>query len=360
MVFNSGELTLVEYGRNEILGSLRTEQTSSHLISVRLSDGRDPTRLDQQIRKVAYLIDLNTIRIGDLSTGVTDATISHEARIDWMEMNQRATKLLFRDKRRALHLFDIASQTRSTLLSFSSYVQWVPDSDVVVAQSRSNLCVWYHIDAPDRVTVVPIKGDVEEIERVPGRTEVTVDEGMNTVTYELNEALISFGSAVEDADLHPNPSPSPNPSPNPSPGPSPSPSPSRGPSPGQDGDLQSACHLPISPCISLYLPGQDGDLQAACSMLERLDLTPETEAMWAQLSELALQIDDLTTAERCYGAVGNVSKCRYLRKVNKMVRLIDAETGLQGAGQAHYSVQSKLAVLQASDRGSGRISTPGP
>ena len=95
-------------------------------------------------------------------------------------------------------------------------------------------------------------------------------------------------------------------------------------------------------------------------MLERLDLTPETEAMWAQLSELALQIDDLTTAERCYGAVGNVSKCRYLRKVNKMVRAIDAETGLQGAGQAHYSVQSKLAVLQVSGRGSGRISTPGP
>ena len=48
---------------------------------------------------------------------------------------QRATKLLFRDKRRALHLYDIASQTRSTLLSFSSYVQWVPNSDVVVAQS---------------------------------------------------------------------------------------------------------------------------------------------------------------------------------------------------------------------------------
>ena len=46
MVFNSGELTLVEYGRNEILGSLRTEHTSSHLISVRLSDGRDPTRLE--------------------------------------------------------------------------------------------------------------------------------------------------------------------------------------------------------------------------------------------------------------------------------------------------------------------------
>ena len=51
-----------------------------------------------------------------------------------MEMNGGGTKLLFRDKRRALHLYDIATQTRSTLLSFSSYVQWVPNSDVVVAQ----------------------------------------------------------------------------------------------------------------------------------------------------------------------------------------------------------------------------------
>jgi hypothetical protein len=78
----------------------------------------------------------------------------------------------------------------------------VPDSDVVVAQSRSNLCVWYHIDAPDRVTVVPIKGDVEEIERVPGRTEVSADQRMHPVTY-----------------------PTPNPNPNPSRSPNPRPTP---------------------------------------------------------------------------------------------------------------------------------------
>ena len=101
----------------------------------------------------------------DLISGSTDATLAHECKVDWMEMNGRATKLLFRDKRRALHLFDIATQTRSTLLSFCSYVQWVPASDVVVAQNRGSLCVWYHIDAPERVTVVPIKGDVEDIER---------------------------------------------------------------------------------------------------------------------------------------------------------------------------------------------------
>ena len=290
MIFNSGELTLVEYGRNEILGSCRTEHMSPHLISVRLSEAK--TEGAAEVKKVAYLLDLQTIRITDLVTGITEATITHEAKVDWMEMNGRGTKLLFRDKRRALHLYDIATQTRSTLLSFSSYVQWVPNSDVVVAQNRGNLCVWYHIDAPDKVTVVPIRGDVEDIERTPGRTEVIVDEGMNTVSYELNEALIAFGTAVEENDLH-----------------------------------------------------------GACAMLERLELTPETESMWDQLSALALQREDLSTAERCFAATGNVAKAHYLHDVNELSAQMDAEmmqAGAQpqpGAGNAHFRVQSKLAVL---------------
>jgi len=36
-------------------------------------------------------------------------------------------------------------------------LQWVPGSDVVVAQNRGNLCVWYNIDAAERVTMSPIK-----------------------------------------------------------------------------------------------------------------------------------------------------------------------------------------------------------
>ena len=38
MVYNAGELSLIEYGRNELLGSARTEHTSPHLISVRLNE----------------------------------------------------------------------------------------------------------------------------------------------------------------------------------------------------------------------------------------------------------------------------------------------------------------------------------
>eukprot|EP00882_Tetradesmus_deserticola_P033197 GHRQ01037900.1.p1 GENE.GHRQ01037900.1~~GHRQ01037900.1.p1 ORF type:complete len:191 (+),score=69.14 GHRQ01037900.1:939-1511(+) len=114
------------------------------------------------------------------------------------ELNLRGSHLLFRDKRHQLHVFDLAAQTRSSLLNFCQYVQWVPGSDVVVAQSRSNLCVWYSVKNPDRVTMISIKGDVEGIERSPGRTEVMVDEGLTTTSYALDEALIDFGSALDD------------------------------------------------------------------------------------------------------------------------------------------------------------------
>lgn len=56
-----------------------------------------------------------------------------------------------------LQLYDIESSTKSTILNYCSYVQWVPGSDVVVAQNRNSLCVWYNIDAPERVTMFPLK-----------------------------------------------------------------------------------------------------------------------------------------------------------------------------------------------------------
>lgn len=36
MVYNAGELSLIEYGKNEVLGTCRTEHISPYLISVRL------------------------------------------------------------------------------------------------------------------------------------------------------------------------------------------------------------------------------------------------------------------------------------------------------------------------------------
>ena len=75
-----------------------------------------------------------------------------------------------------------------------------------------------------------IKGDVDTIERNEGRTEVLVDDGTNTVSYNLDEALIEFGAALEYKGL-----------------------------------------------------------DKAIEILEPLELTPETEANWKTVAKLALE-----------------------------------------------------------------------
>lgn len=122
-----------------------------------------------------------------------------------------------------------------------------------------------------------IKGDVETIQRTEGKTEVIVDDGANAISYNLDEALIEFGSALEYKGL-----------------------------------------------------------DKAVQILEPLELTPETEANWKTLAKLALEQQNLYVAERCYAALGNISKADYLRKINKLVHT---------EGIDNFRVQAKLAVL---------------
>ncbi len=153
----------------QLLGSCLTEHLSPHLLSIRINE-RPPAAEDEaalalaappldgeddvppENKKIAFLLDEQTVRVLDLTSNTILATVSHDCRIDWLELNGRGNLLLFRDRRHKLVLHDIFAGKSSTLLSHCSYVQWVPESDVVVAQSRSSLCVWYNIAAPDKVT----------------------------------------------------------------------------------------------------------------------------------------------------------------------------------------------------------------
>lgn len=275
MVVNAGELSLLEYGTNDILGSVRTEHVNPHLLSVVVSG---------DVKFVAYLIDTHTLQVVDLAAGgLVAATIAHDTKIDWLELSSKGTSLLFRDKRRQLSLVDVESGVRSTLLAYCSYVQWVPDSDVVVAQNRGSLCIWYSLDTPERVTIVPIKGDVTDIVRGNGKTEVIVDEGLGTSSYGLDENLILFGSAID---------------------------------------------------------GKDFD--RAVETLEGLEMSPETEAMWRTLADIAMEGGELHIAERCHAALGNISKVRYIHKVNTIAENLGGGTG----DSAHYAVKAKMAALR--------------
>lgn len=110
----------------------------------------------------------------NLINGQQESFINHTGAVDWIELNERASKLLYRDKRSKVTLVDISSDQRSVLLSFCTYVQWVPMSDVIVAQSGDNLSIWYNPDLPEQVTNMKIKGEVEAVLRDADRTEVIV------------------------------------------------------------------------------------------------------------------------------------------------------------------------------------------
>ena len=150
---------------------------------------------------------------------------------------------------------DIEAMVKTSILNYCTYVQWIPGSDVVVAQSRDNMCVWYNIDAPERVTMLPIKGDIVDVIREDGKTEVVVQEGQHQFSYELDEGLIEFGTAIDD-----------------------------------------------------------GDFNRAITFLESLEMSSETEAMWRTLAKLSLESKQLQIAERCFAALGDVSKAKFLRE----------------------------------------------
>lgn len=296
IIYYAGDATIVEYGLNEILGSVRTSYISSHVLSLRINErpsrALDPTGREyfsEENKKVVFLLDAQTICVKDLTTQ-SSTQIIHDSKIDWLELNGRANMLLFRDKRRHLHLFDVLTQTRSQLLNFCTYVQWVPNSDVVVAQNRNNLCVWYNILAPDQVTIQTIKGDIEEIERVDGRTEVIVDEGMSQAVYPLDEALIEFGTACDDRNYH-----------------------------------------------------------KAIDILDNLEVNPEVEAMWKQLKDKALAVGELAIAQRCAGAIGDVALSKYLGEILSVKKKAEDEMGIRGMD--HYLVRSKLALLNKDIKG---------
>jgi intraflagellar transport protein 172 len=289
IIYYAGEVSLVEYGVNEILSSIRTSFTNSHVLSVRINErqvrSQDLESHPDGNKKVAFLLDAQTVCVKDL-INQSSITVNHDSKVDWIELNGRASLLLFRDKRRHLHLYDCYTQRRTQLLNFCTYVQWVPNSDVVVAQNRNSLCVWYNIHAPDQITTHNIKGDVEDIERTEGRTEVIVDEGMSQAVYPLDESLISFGAAMDDESY-----------------------------------------------------------ERAVDILDNLEVTPEVEAMWKKLSSCALRSSDLRIAQRCAAALGDVAMSRFLGEVKDIKTKAEIDMG-SDRGSEHYLVRAKLALLQ--------------
>ena len=178
-----------QYGSNTILASFRTEFISNHLLSVRINERKAPicTSTHQDFhtydhnKKAAFLLDAQTICIQDMTLGVggggkvtttttiitstssssssssssSTTTIHHNHPIDFLELNDAGTFILFRDIQHCLWFMDVHNHTqqiKTCLLKYCHYVQWVPGSDVIVAQDDGRqMYIWYNTKVLDQV-----------------------------------------------------------------------------------------------------------------------------------------------------------------------------------------------------------------
>ena len=58
----------------------------------------------------------------DLEYSLSLGHIVHDSKIDWLELNELASKLLFRDRRMRLMLVDVDTMLKYTILQFCKFV----------------------------------------------------------------------------------------------------------------------------------------------------------------------------------------------------------------------------------------------
>ncbi|XP_022830109.1 intraflagellar transport protein 172 homolog [Spodoptera litura] len=251
LLHRAGELSVVEYGLDKVLHTVRTERVNPHVLSVRINEGATGGAEIGDRKHLAYLLDRQTIAVVDLTTGIQLGQWWHEARVDWLELNESGQLLLLRDTRRRLALLRLDNGEKEIIASGVSFVQWIENSDAVVAQTPTHLLVWYSAWDPSSVEMAECGGAVA-VEVISRRV---VLEGGLLPYLQLDEHRLAFNNALRSGDL-------------------------------------AGC--------ARYLDGVGNNA----------DVAP----LWRQLAERALADDDVQLAAKCYREVDDVARTFYLEK----------------------------------------------
>lgn len=98
------------------------------------------------------------------------------------------------------------------------------------------------------------------------------------------------------------------------------------------------------PLIDFGFAIESRDFEKAANILDPLEMNPETDANWKTLAKIALEEQNLTVAEHCYAALGDISKASFLRKINKMIKNFEKENDRKD-GITFYKVISLLKII---------------
>lgn len=95
----------------------------------------------------------------------------------------------------------------------------------------------------------------------------------------------------------------------------------------QDGNHQLGYELDEG-LVEFGTAVHDSDFGRAILFLESLGPSVDADGMWQNLAEIALQLGNLRVAERCYAALGDMSRTHYLRETLQVSADFAAANGL--------------------------------
>eukprot|EP00210_Caulerpa_lentillifera_P003637 g3472.t1 len=290
-LFCFGEIYVVEFGRNEILGLFPVRKLTPYTLSLVINESR---------KMIGYLIDAKTIEIHCLGENNESCEISHPIKIDWLEINNKGTHVIFRNKQRSLFIHSIPFSDSTNkkgsvhMLENCQYAQWVPESDVIVGQTDGSLFVWYNIEEIKAKQIVEVDGQAEAIVRDDNKTEVIISTTSGRTSVILDESLIAFSSK------HP------------------------------------MSFLILSSQIWILLLNgalESRDVVHCLELLRSLEVNPETLTQWKQVAEVALsestmqdkafRQQGLSVAIECYKTLGHKPRVNYLEDIMHLAESLE-------------------------------------
>lgn len=204
LISRPGELSVIQYGKNELVGSFRTDFTSFSVVSLRSYGNEKNGKVHDWSRniQIAFLLDAKTINIQSLTEQRAPLQIFHDRSIEFLEMNETCSYCLFLDDNKDLYLFDTSMKVKSHLVGCCRYGQWVPLSNAIVALSQNFMYVWYHANYLDNPIKNTIEGDISDVVREDRQVQVIVRNGSIQKSYTLQDECLQFYVSLDANDLN--------------------------------------------------------------------------------------------------------------------------------------------------------------
>jgi intraflagellar transport protein 172 len=167
-------------------------------------------------------------------------------------------------------------------------MQWVPNTDVLVAQSGKKLYVWYDVETFQNPKTIPINGNVEDVQKNRGKYEVYINyditSSSTTTTTNFNNNFNNSSNSF---------------------------------SPDNTNNTGLTRIFLDENLINISSAIEERELHKALTILDTVTPSNETTIYWKALAKRAIEARNLYIAQRSFASLGDYSKVAYIKRIIK-------------------------------------------